>query len=353
MNKTQNDFLKTYTFASDGTVTHASGKTVLFSFQKFKEQICQKRHCFVCGARPNKTFNDEHVIPRWLQRLCNLQNKELTIPNKEKVKYGTYKISCCKECNSKLGEIYEKPISDIISGGYEKVVESLKSDKKELICSWLSLIFLKTHLRDFTNNISLDLRENLGSIGSDYDLNDLHHTHALARAATAGVKIDPSVFGSLIVIQIEPTEENDTFDYCDNLLGHGILIKIRDTAMSYILNDCGATSSMLSKKFAEIPNPISEVQLREIYAHYLTANVHIKHRPTFGTKISFDGNPHIFTSLPELEFYDYKPAVFGRFFSSAIGCYVDHIQMAGKTRKETIELLKAGELTFLLDEEKT
>ena len=280
-----------------------------------------------------------------------MHNENLTLPNGVSVKYGTYKISCCKICNGSLANIYETPISRVICGGYGSVITYIKEGGANLIRAWLSLIFLKIHLRDFRSTVSLDRRESLGMIGDEYELSELHHIHAVARAATVGVEIDDQVFGTLVVLKVAPSAKNIAFDYCDSLPGRSLLIQIYDIALIYVLDDCGATAGMLSEQLKNLPNPISQIQLREVYARHLAANIHIKESPIFRTEfVGPDGVPRITVSLPEFDMHEYEPSIFGRMFASALGSLAKIIVVDGKTGEAALDIVATGRVSFLFDE---
>src|SRR6056297_3085126 len=191
--------LNAYVLDPDGTCRDIDGKTIFFSFECFKDEICKKGHCFVCGAPPSSAFNNEHVFPNWLIRHCGIHNEELTLTNGNRVKYSTYKIPCCQICNSRLASVYETPVSNVLCEGYDATLDFIETGGHHKLCAWLSLVFLKVHLRDFKNNVSLDQRENSGVIGDHYELSELHHVHAVARAATAGVEVAEEVLGTLLL----------------------------------------------------------------------------------------------------------------------------------------------------------
>ncbi|MFB9983867.1 hypothetical protein ACFSQQ_04555 [Mesorhizobium kowhaii] len=336
---------------ADGTAEDIDGRKIFFSFQRFKDEICKKGYCFVCGAAPNKSFNNEHIIPNWALRHCGMHQETLTLPTGNRVKYGTYKIPCCKDCNSRLSEIYETPVSKAICGGYESLITYLKEGGSSLIRAWLALIFLKVHLRDFKNRISLDKRQELGVIGDEYELSDLHHIHAIARAETAGIEIDDRVFGTLMILKIDPSLGGDPFDYCDNLAGRTLLIQIYDIALIYVIDDCGATAGMLSEQLKSMPNPISEIQLREVYARHLAANIHIKKRPTFRTElVGHGGHPRITVTLPNFEIHPFEPSIFGRVLVGALGNLTEGIVVDGKTGSAALDIVATGRVSFLFDE---
>lgn len=50
----------------------------------------------------------------------NLWNRELTLPNKTKIKYNQLTIPCCKTCNNTYLSNLEKEIKKAVEGGYEE-----------------------------------------------------------------------------------------------------------------------------------------------------------------------------------------------------------------------------------------
>lgn len=188
----------------------------------------------------------------------------------------------------------------------------------------------------------------MGVIGDEYDLSDLHHVHAIARAATAGIEIDEQVFGTLLMLQVDPTTMSTPFDYCNILAGRTLLLQVQDVALIYVIDDCGATADMLSDQLKTLPDPVSEIQLREVYARYLSANIHIKNRPIFRTEFSgLKGKPRIRVELPNLEIHDYEPSVFGRMFVGALGNLSESIEVDGQKGDAAIKIIATGQVSFL------
>ena len=111
-------------------------KLIFIGIEEFKKEIIQKKKCFICGAPQKKKgnknegakiFNDEHIIPNWVIKRCNLSRKKITLPNETKLLYTKYTIPCCEECNSKLGRVIEKPVSRLF---FKKNDELLRTKKK-------------------------------------------------------------------------------------------------------------------------------------------------------------------------------------------------------------------------------
>lgn len=354
----------TYTLNSMGGAFDRENRRIYFSFDEFKHGICQNKICFICGKPKGVNFNDEHVFPKWLLKHCGLQQESLNLLNGHKAKYGTYKISCCEKCNSLLGIVYERPISKAICGGYDDLIEFVLDGGNELLQCWLSLIFIKVHLRDFSNKMILDERENTGFIGDFHNLSDLHHIHAVARAGVTNLAIDSKVLGSIAIFkinnksecknQIKPRKKNSSdgmnFDYCDSTDSRCMLIQIKDIGIVYVVDDCCTTSHMLSNQLENVPNPISGIQLREIYARYATANLQIKERPVFKTLFPNGINPpRISVDLPELQWDDFNPLLFGQLLADALGDRIKVIEVDGKRGHDALDSILTGDVSFIFN----
>ena len=196
-------------------------KILFFGLEDFIDTIVKSESCFVCGALPtSKAFNNEHIIPKWILDKFGLQSQRVTLPNDTSFRYNQYKVPCCRDCNSFLGDTYEKPISKLLTKPYEAIVKDIQDDRKllRLLYTWMCLIFFKTHLKD--NSLVLDQSSDVKQdmIGSIYDWADFHHIHCMARSLHTQAKIDKEVYGSLIILPSFSLNSNDVFDYVDNPL---------------------------------------------------------------------------------------------------------------------------------------
>lgn len=74
----------------------------------------------------------------------------MILPNQTEIKNTRYKVPCCKDCNSELGEILEKPISNLFQKSYHDICKELENNEtlylKIYHCA--ALIFFNTHLKD-------------------------------------------------------------------------------------------------------------------------------------------------------------------------------------------------------------
>jgi hypothetical protein len=187
--------------AEDGSVLDADGRVVLFGVERFVADIGEGECCFICGARPGtKVFNNEHVIPDWVLAKHQLHSSRISLPNDEDLAYGRYTIPCCQECNSRIAQVYERPIAELISAGYGAVRDHLLRHGPQLFFTWLALIFIKTHLKDKRLRTFLDRRRGGEMIAESYSWEDLYHVHCIARSFYTGARLDSTAIGSLAVL---------------------------------------------------------------------------------------------------------------------------------------------------------
>jgi hypothetical protein len=65
-----------------GSVESEDGRIILFSVPRFLAETGSGDGCFICGAKPGtKEFNNEHMIPDWVQRDRGLHSGNIVLPN--------------------------------------------------------------------------------------------------------------------------------------------------------------------------------------------------------------------------------------------------------------------------------
>ncbi len=105
---------------SGGSILRPDGEFVIVHTTDFSENILMGKNCFLCGCYPDGVeFNNEQVIPDWLLRYLGISNMSITLPNGRLLRYSSYKVRSCAQCNSFLSESFEGPISQAIKGGFE------------------------------------------------------------------------------------------------------------------------------------------------------------------------------------------------------------------------------------------
>lgn len=277
--------------ARDGSVVHTDGRVLYFSTKRFVRDIWQGKKCFICGAeRENMEFNDEHVLPDWLLRMFNLYERQITLPNLSKYRYGRYKVPCCRSCNSEMGRLIGEPLRRIVAGGFNAVVRHLNDEGPVLVYPWLALIFLKTHLRDRAFRVHLDQRKGDAKIAEWYEWKELHHIHCVARSFHTRALFSPAAVGSLLAIRAGSHPADEAFDYADLYAARTIMLRMNDACLIATLNDAGAAYHVLAQRdLPKLDGPLTNMQLRELMGRAAAINLKLRERPVFSTAIHDSG----------------------------------------------------------------
>jgi hypothetical protein len=331
----------------DNSVHDRSGRMLYFSADRFISDICQGDRCFICGSRRDQLpFNDEHILPDWILRRYNLHDKYLALPNGASIRYGGYAIPCCHRCNSEMGDLFESPIREIVAQGHEAIIRYVHEEGSWLFFTWMTLIFLKTHLKDAELRLNLDQRRGTEKIGDSYAWEELHHLHCIARSFYTQCELDPCVHGSVFILPAEMKSGADNFDFCDLYASQTMLLRLGDTAFISVLNDSCAAVNVLSEKLNNRPAPFSPMQLREIMAHCAFVNLNLKERPVFVSEFKPKEKRYVITARePEqLSLGECMRSQFGEILYPLLEDYLSSI--ASSERQDIAEAVKQGRFSF-------
>jgi len=334
----------------DGSFEDETGKIIFFSVKRFLDQIILNNHCFICGAKPGaKSFNDEHILPEWLLKKYDLFDRQITIPNLTGFKYDKYKISCCCDCNARMGRVFEEPISELVKQGFGAVANHIKSESSQLFLSWLCLIFIKTHLKDRFLRTEQDRRSgNHSKIADQYEFEVFHHIHCLARSFYTGAIWEPGASGSFLLLPAMIYEGvYESFDFADRYSPQSILLRMDDMCLIAVLNDGCAASSKFYENFKKIDGPLSPLQLREVLAHLSYISLRLKNRPSFKSKLGPDGSYRIYVNHAELvELEDCDRVEFGEILYDLC----KDILATHPNGEEILKQVREGMWQFLFDD---
>jgi hypothetical protein len=335
---------------SDGSILDDSGRILYFSLDRFVADICEGDCCFVCGrTRESTVFNDEHVLPRWILKQYSLFDRNITLPNLTGFRYGQYKVPCCAECNSLMGEMIEKPVREIVTRGVEAVAEHIESRGAQLFFVWLSIIFFKTHFRDRYFRAQRHINGSGEVIADLYDWSELHHAHCVARSFYTGAVLTREAFGSFYCLAAKTQSYYEHFDYMDLWDAKSVLMRLGDVCLISVLNDSTAALSKFMPLFERITGALSPLQLREVLAHLAYINSTLKERPLFATEVKPDGESRIVAFLPPAVELEPLQADFGEIFYAATFNIVE--KLSQPNAPAMLEAIRKGQWRFLFDDE--
>lgn len=270
-----------------GTVIHADDKRILFyGFEDFIESIVEGYDCFICGAEyGSKPFSNEHVIPKWIMKNYCKPNGFMVLPNGSTIKHIHNTVDCCLECNAKLNEIFEKPISEMLKKDYMHVVQAIGQDESLYmkLFHWVCLLFFKTHLKDTYLLSERDRRLSSKSIADTYCWHPLYHVHEIIRSHYSGAVLSDSIQGTILVFEALDEGPDEQFDYLDNLNSQIVMIKVNKTVILAVLNDSRFCLAGGRTFLSKISGALTTIQIRELFARLRYLNDNIKMRPKFYT----------------------------------------------------------------------
>lgn len=334
----------------DGTILSTDGKELFLGLDRFKALVKDRKRCFLCGAHEGETpFSDEHVIPAWVQRSFGLASKSIRLSNGTRFRYSAYTIRCCKKCNTFLGDTFETPISAAFRTGPDRFLEWYAEESFRVFI-WINLVYLKVHLKD--NELRLERHHAADDtrIGDLYDWSNLHHCHAMVRAARFGFAIDvDTTLGSMFCLRLGEWAREQPYDYNDHLPTHTIMLRLGEIAFICALDDACGVFQGLMPKIEKLPPDLNPFQLLEILTEFQFVNAHLKHRPRFVTRVSIDtGEVTIAGNLPELfDLTELDFSIRGDLMVRNIFGSFPKFSMPGLSPSETIERMKEGNVTFL------
>lgn len=333
---------------SNSSILRPDGEFVFIHTSDFAENILLGENCFLCGCFPNGvSFNNEHVIPDWLLRYTGISNMSITLPNGNLIRYSSYKVRSCAECNSFLSEVAEGPISRAIKGGFEKFSEFYNENPK-LLFQWLSLIYYKVHFRDFSLRENLDRREPGIPIGARYAWPNFHHIFCVARSILFDARFSSFVIGSINIFELKDWEQHGTYDYRDHWLTDTMFIRIQSICICVSFTDAQVAKYMMQNKLSRVPHRVNYIQAVEIYGDFIAAKMHFKKQHDFHSFYHFEEDYlEIVAEISEdFDWYDMDSSIRGSAQAFAFMPDFGKLTMNGLSHEETFDEIASGETSF-------
>lgn len=293
------------------------------------------------------------MIPQWVLTKANIWNSSITLPNGQRIRYGRYKVPCCKVCNSNLGNQLEGKISKSIHDGTGFSGEALSLNGAKRLWFWLNCLTLKTAIRSSNLRFYQDRRLPDQIIGSDFDSNWQYFQSALLHCCLYGGEIERSVYGSLFLFDVTDAKmTHEAFDFKDNHLGQTVLVRIGNQAAIGCLNDSSGVASITTDYLDRVSSigPLNELQLTEVFCHLTTAAIQMR-KPKFSVLSGKDCvtlRCERYAEVVELEEYD--QTIFGSLLLHQMADYLPSLNISGLSYTEGLRSLLQGRISFLFSD---
>lgn len=333
---------------SGGSILRPDGEFVFVHTADFAENILMGKNCFLCGCYPDGVeFNNEHVIPDWLLRYAGISNMSITLPNGRLLRYSSYKVRSCAQCNSFLSKNVEDPISQAIKGGFESFSEFLSQNRK-LVFQWLCLIYYKAHFRDFSLRYNVDQRQSETPIGALYAWPNFHHIFCVARSVIFDARFSSRVVGTIKVFQLADWERHGNYDYRDHWVTDTLFIRIKDICIYVSFTDAEAVNHMTRGKFARVPQRLNHIQAIEIHGDFIAAKMHFNQQHNFHS--IYDPEADFLQIVAEVsrdfDWLDLDRSIRGSAQVFAFQPEFGHFTLKGLGHEDTYNEIALGETTF-------
>jgi hypothetical protein len=130
-------------------------------------------------------------------------------------------------------------------------------------------------------------------------------------------------------------------------------MRMDDFALFVVFDDSCAVLHGLDNLLRKITGPLSQVQVRELAAHFACCNMHLENRPLFRTRVERGEPPRVSIEGfhdPSPQFAKRDNKIFGGFMEWVLGEFLPHIQVSGRSPEELPPLLRSGALSFMFND---
>lgn len=198
-----------------------------------------RTHCPLCGRKFGRVAKtDEHIFPGWLQRLHDLRDRRLNLPNFVGKTYKSVRIEICEKCNGERFGQLESELSKVIRA--ENPFNELQKVGAERIAAWMGkilwLLARKGYAYPDHRTLSDSLSENIvpGRLMPGLTFLGMYErTFSMRKRMQSCFLNDPPVPKiyyqapfSLYIVELDTRDQRlEGFDFVDDLSALGVAIR--------------------------------------------------------------------------------------------------------------------------------
>ena len=235
----------------------------------FFEAVLKRRFgrgtCFLCGCRlTTHNRRDEHVFPKWLQKQYELWDENLVLLNGTSIPYRKLTVPCCKDCNSKHLEPFEK----IMARAVRKGPRAVRALDPYCVFIWLGKIFYGLLYRELF--LPWDRTQKLkGNIAPKWLLKEYAMHHLFLQSVRVPMRFENFFPASILILETEEPKGDPTraWDFSDNPPTMSIGCRMGKVGIICALQDGGAQQQLHFPQLKKtLPPKLDPMQFREVMA---------------------------------------------------------------------------------------
>lgn len=223
--------------------------------------------CLLCGNKLTpQNATREHVFPRWLQRMFNLENETLTLLNGTKIRYRQLLVPCCLACNTGPLSSLEQQVSQAVQRGYDAFTRL----PEPVIFRWVAKLYYGVLRREVSLR-SDRARADSPPIVQPGFMERFRALHTFLQSIRFPMRFEGFVPWSIFAVRVHPGTEFGPFDYRDNL---NLIAAMRMGEIGLIV--CLQDNGTLKKVYGEYVSSLQTMLLHPIQFLELVAKISYK-----------------------------------------------------------------------------
>lgn len=251
-----------------------------------------------CMFSGETTTNEEHVLPRWMQRRFGLANQTYHLPNGTQIAYRNAKIPVSDAHNTTFGRIETR------------MAQGVATDQEIYLWAFkihVGLIYKNAGLKVDIRAPDSPMFWSLDGFG-----NEIWLFRKLYEVWASGGSVSPNAFGS--VIRMKALTPSPSFDFVHNLQTGVVFFQLGDEVIYVALYDQGRlATSNVPQQFEWARQRLSALPATEditqaFYAQRVWAceTSYFQYRSHQG--INYVSTPTLFAAIPPMRWRDTRPS---------------------------------------------
>lgn len=247
--------------------------------------------CFFTGRKVNPDTDKISIIPEWIIKEYQLQDKSIPMLAGNSIKYAEIKMPCDPD----VFEKYIKPLEDEIAQAFQSGYKTVHQLDPLRLFQWIGKFMYGMLYNDILFGMRQYAHHNREFTVSSYLVKKFSGLHQMLQSLMVPMDFEVTPW-SLVVVPIESTK--DIFNYKDETKNINFSLAMKDFGIVMCLQDAGKNlnyhSDLLNKINSKVLHPI---QFEELWSRFLYSNYLLYPKPTFAIN-NIEGKVRVMEETP-------------------------------------------------------